>query len=465
MNATSIANCLDPVYAFSSSDSLFQCFQGFASQDSSPPYYADYGYNGIYVNPNSTFGLVIGECIEQYCLKPDSALNGCDRSDKQILRVVPPDHFSASGCASINSALNQDFSGPGMMIAYLMQALIVFYLWLLIRGLHTVPKCIRALHPHKGDHRSMLSASTEETLSRHTAIAKSVLVDFQEAQCFFIACIQAAVLVAFAGNSIVLNASSFSQLQANYAEATWISVAATTSVTFGLWILHRFQLDSAYIHLWSATSNLLSGITLYSRIPEKPDLSRINWNDGLNHLDKCGNHPPPLVYCSYSNHMVIRGDVDYTNIINYIIRRAVVPCFAIYAVIGLQKMGSYLPRVHKVFTSFARRPRAIQLNIPFDISSRVVSILTTIWMTLAESFLLGATISVVIGDGQKLLYNLQYDTADPNTWAFGQIIAVTIWAPLMIKYIYWVVFGTESYSATRFSKPFHIIQVDVKTPL
>lgn len=115
------ANCSDPTYAFSTPDSLSTCFQAFASHDylhdygTYEAYNADYWYNGIKVNPNSTFGLVIEECIKQYCLQPNSALNGCGSKDEYPLSA-PPDGFSASGCASVNTAMNQDISGPGVIL-------------------------------------------------------------------------------------------------------------------------------------------------------------------------------------------------------------------------------------------------------------------------------------------------------------------------------------------------------------
>lgn len=115
-NAT--LDCLDPAYVFSSPHTLFTCFQAFGSQGyQDDQHSATFWYNGIYVNPNNTFGLVIEECIKQYCLKPDSALNGCGTFGKRIVWSTSQDHFSASGCESVNTVVNQDFSGPGVMLS------------------------------------------------------------------------------------------------------------------------------------------------------------------------------------------------------------------------------------------------------------------------------------------------------------------------------------------------------------
>lgn len=73
------------------------------------------------------------------------------------------------------------------MIAYLMQLVIVFIIWLIVRVLQVFPKCIQYVYCGKKHRR--LTASLKEKLSRHQSIAKSILVDFQEAQCFFVICI------------------------------------------------------------------------------------------------------------------------------------------------------------------------------------------------------------------------------------------------------------------------------------
>lgn len=96
MPLNSPEDCLDPVYAFSSSDSLSKCFK--CSPWKMPhPLLLRFVYNKIYMKPNSTFGRLIWECIVL---------------DNQGLPFILPNHFSASGCASINSALKQSFSGP-----------------------------------------------------------------------------------------------------------------------------------------------------------------------------------------------------------------------------------------------------------------------------------------------------------------------------------------------------------------
>lgn len=240
-----------------------------------------------------------------------------------------------------------------MMVASLMQPLIVLYIWLVIQTFRVMPKCMRCVLHRRPEHEEPSSASVKEKLCRHMSIAKSILVDFQEAQSFFVICIQAAVLVAFAGDSIILGAFSLSQLQANYLVATWISAVVIISVTFGLWILHRSNLDSTYIYVWSVASIILSGVTFFYKSSQEPNLSSINLDESnIRRLDKCGHHPPPLIYCVNHSYMSLESRDN--------MRAVIVACFTICGVLGLQKITHCLPSELSFFATFSRLSNAIE---------------------------------------------------------------------------------------------------------
>lgn len=312
-----------------------------------------------------------------------------------------------------------------------MQSLIIFYIWLVMRALQVLPRCIRCIYRRKQKHDTIPSPLMKEKLTNHVSIVKSVLVDFQEAQCFFIICIQAAILVAFAGDSAILGANSVAQLQHNYAEAITISGSGAISVTFGLWILRRSKLDSLYIHLWTLASIAVSATTIFSRSAETPNLSSISWQGDLSRLDKCGHHSPPLIYCSYSSTV----DGNEANLKNDMARQAYIAPFAIFWVLGMQKTMSILPCELSLLAPFFRLARSIQSIM----RPRAISIVEIAWKLLAESYLSGMTIFVLVMYWSDLISQAEYDHNYATTWSFGQIIGATIWAPSIIKYIYWSV--------------------------
>lgn len=313
-----------------------------------------------------------------------------------------------------------------------MQFIIVVYISLVIRHLYIIPKFVRCICRRKQKRDPTRRAPIEEKLSRHISVAMSILVDFQEAQCFFVISVQVAVLLAFFGKFNVLRASSLAQLQTNYTDSVWISGLTSTSVTYGLWALHRSKLDSAYIHIWSTVCIILSGITLSRRIPEEPSLYGIDWVDSLPRLDKCGNHPPPLIYCSdlyepgsYPGSR--RSDPAGPDTLSLY--------FAICGILGIQKIASYVPSEHRFWATFIRFSHSIQSKVP----SRTFPFLATCLRVLVEIYFL-LTIAVLLLAGMGgILYNYQSEPGKSDNWSFGQIIAVTIWVPVIIKYLYWAV--------------------------
>lgn len=127
------AACLDPSQAFRSVDTLSHCFQIFGQQDSDSLRRND--YTGLFVYSNSTFGLTIDDCINQYCLNPDAELYGCSGNSSLDnspgiglsgslypysygMIISPFPHFMASGCENVKLDLNEDISGSGVTLAY-----------------------------------------------------------------------------------------------------------------------------------------------------------------------------------------------------------------------------------------------------------------------------------------------------------------------------------------------------------
>lgn len=126
-------SCMDPSVSFGSFGNLFHCFQiyGLPQQDSSTrsaaAIFRDYGgwdnavEKGYYLHANSTFGAMIGECLDQYCHNPDPELGGCDQpghSRDKYYKLYGPSmpKFETSSCESINDDPNDDLGGIGVYL-------------------------------------------------------------------------------------------------------------------------------------------------------------------------------------------------------------------------------------------------------------------------------------------------------------------------------------------------------------
>ncbi|KAI9928737.1 hypothetical protein MW887_001955 [Aspergillus wentii] len=272
-----------------------------------------------------------------------------------------------------------------------------------------------------------------------------MLVEFQEAQCFFMLSIQAAALIALSTGPQVFEATSFAQLESNVSAIALVALMGVVPVTFGLWVLHKVGMNSWYTMFWSTISVALSNVTLYmgNSSPSATSLVTISSTD---RLDKCGHYGPPLIYCygysgstmgSYSPSMFILRIINYVSL-------------AFYGIIVLMWLAPYLRRcMQKNEWSQHTYVRVHQV-----LTARWARAFGRVWTVFVE--LVSMLFCVVYG---IYLTSRNFGAFDADSWSFGQIIAVTIWAPVICKYFYWAMFGTESYSAIRVPEPYKILRV------
>ncbi|KAE8396839.1 hypothetical protein BDV37DRAFT_277351 [Aspergillus pseudonomiae] len=279
---------------------------------------------------------------------------------------------------------------------------------------------------------------------RHFSALTFTLVEFQEAQCFYMLSFQFAALTALVAGPQLYEATSLAQLTSNTSTVKAVALMGVLPITHGLWILHRVDLHSWYISLWSAITIVVSSVTLHLCKME-PRVANLQSIATASHLDKCGYHPPPLIYCrSHSDYyfsamtLIFFGVTD--DILNFV-------CIGIYGILALQRLALYPKRWLNRKPSFqATYHRAY----PWLVSKRARFVSRTL-TAIIEIILLSSNFFYIFG-----IVALSLPTIAFSSWSFGQIIAVAIWAPLISKYLYWCFFGSNSYSAIRFPYPYRI---------
>ncbi|KOC17349.1 hypothetical protein AFLA70_297g001371 [Aspergillus flavus AF70] len=446
------ASCMDPFVVFQSFDHLATCFSIFGlpqHADSTGPTLTE--KDGYRVNVNSTFGTLVGDCLRQYCEVPDPELEGCDLesytpSDYYRVFTRPSQEFETTTCRSVDNDVNQDIGGVGVLLSFAMQSGILLYVHFAVLILKLIPAVTRCIRRCTKRARSTTKIQFGQ---HHFSVLKSMLVEFQEAQCFFMLSFQCAALIALAAGPQVFEATSLLQLQSNISMAKAVAFMGILPITYGLWILHRIGLHSWYISVWSAITIVTSSVTLHlcKVEPRADNLQEIATAD---RLDKCGFHPPPLIYCrsdselgsSYSlvNNLTF-GLSD--NTANFV-------CIAIYGLLLLKRLAPYPKRW------LGQKPwfQATYHRVHPWLVSRGIRILSRAVNVIIETLLLVTNFFYSF-----MVIARSLPTISLDSWSFGQIIAVTIWSPIVSKYLYWLLFGTDSYSAIRFPSPYKIIRV------
>lgn len=257
-------------------------------------------------------------------------------------------------------------------------------------------------------------------VSQQLVILKSILVEFQEAQCFFMVASQAATIISLSSGPIGFNSTSLLQLGGNLFMALQVAATGVIPVIFALWSIYNFGMNSWYILIISTVTFAMATVSwkMGSTNPAPGLLVPVETST----LDQCGFYGPPLMYCGG-----LIGDFAlYTPFDAW-----VVPFWVLYS--GLLTWQIVLSTIVPLSRKMPEQSGWSR------IWRWVCSVSTGKWMratTMLLKFLieLGLFLCAFSVIEQAVA---SFWLISSNSWGFGQIVAVTIWAPVIGKYFYW----------------------------
>lgn len=240
-----------------------------------------------------------------------------------------------------------------------------------------------------------------------------------------------AVLILIRKGLIVFGAKSVTQLQANFALVGLISGAGSLPIACILFALTACDMASWYIIS-------LSGVTIATATATTAINNNLVYGalgsslqpvGGIELLTECGGNPPPIVYCGQSFEGLSGGPPTVQVQFSWFILAmcALIHAFRSTPASCLRPISNWLEAITKD-PSF----RHIRfLWIPFR-TARRRHILSGVAV-----FILGVFILLAMALNISILRNLSTAGAiDSTNWTLGQIISVTIWAPVLCKYGY-----------------------------
>ncbi|KAE8396816.1 hypothetical protein BDV37DRAFT_96784 [Aspergillus pseudonomiae] len=150
---------------------------------------------------------------------PDPQLKGCSSEGyppDEFYRLFahPEPEFETVTCRSINVSANRDISGALLSLA--MQSGILAFIHfavLILKFFPGVTRCIR---------------------HRHFSALKFTLVEFQEAQCFYMLSFQFTALTALVAGPQLYKATSLAQLTSNTSMVKTVTLMGVLPITHGL---------------------------------------------------------------------------------------------------------------------------------------------------------------------------------------------------------------------------------------
>lgn len=287
--------------------------------------------------------------------------------------------------------------------------------------------------------------SAEQTVSRawkyfdqHDVALRTIVVDFQEAQCFFIVACQIAILTARAHTN-VLNVSTKPTLWANHAVAGMVSSAGILPIVLGMWILQRIRSHSAWMFVISTATFIPSELAFYSNF-DLPKISQLAPVDTV-WPASCGGHRPPIVYCenAYDNIDAYQPALSFGIYVNPF-------CLVVFCLVVIQWLSANIHKLMDVQTGKETLKERLRLdNLSDSISSRINRLKATKWggwisravpvvyVGIVELFFI---VSIVI-DARAFWTIKKLGFIKFSSWSFGQLVAITLWLPVGCKYLYW----------------------------
>lgn len=321
--------------------------------------------------------------------------------------------------------------------SYMIQMAFILFLWFMIQVSAAVVKISRHLrlpeHPVVRAWRDRFPTAARfsyRVFHRHHAVLKHTLVEFHEAQCFFLIAAQLAILIA-QGDSAVFGAYTLRSALQNMTTSYLVSTIGILPVVIAMWSMQT-------AHEFCACTMLLSVITVALSEAAKYKSKGLSVRGQMATVDyrgwpaSCGGHAPPLVYCGHAAEDT--GPIAFPSAF---LRTANPICLTIFAVAvllwGRRRLldlacvnGSAPSSLGRLVSALLTRP------LTHPSTSRVVRLVGFWWKPLADCALFAA---VVVS---MQVFSQFVSLIDWKGWSFGQVVAVTLWFPVICKYYYWL---------------------------
>lgn len=282
----------------------------------------------------------------------------------------------------------------------------------------------------------------ELTESRLVTSVNSALVDFQEAQIFFALSIQVAVFF------------SLRQDKALGGEETFASVLLdrylnelSTSLLFYSVSCGQIILESTWTNSWYILTLYLSVLSIswsfWFSIPPIGtfgDYPQLVGNSDLR-LTACGNNISPMVFCAGDSFWTPGEGVfmidSGTSTVGIIMSFLVLPLMILrrlrhWQIYSQQAQGAHIPanNLNGRPWVLAIIPR-IRQGLIHPITCRLVHWTVDImYAVVSGNLILGITFETLV------IINITWSTKSSSNWSLGQIIALTVWAPVICKFVY-----------------------------
>ncbi|PFH57638.1 hypothetical protein XA68_14763 [Ophiocordyceps unilateralis] len=388
-------------------------------------------------------------CAEAAC-GGDGLHKPCSAEVKALTPRSPPLvvlEAMGSFCPQLPVEINPDIFGPGVLISYVLQVCFASLLYLFLKAFTLWVHYVEQRRPEQKTSVSRLSLPRRLTwhnssaLSRTSMAIAATLVEFQEAQCWFVFAIQIASILAVVVSS--QGGTFWGEIIVNAAVAFHVSQNGILSMFLIQICLHREGIHNWHTFVGFFAEYLLAIVatsqTIYFR--DAFELFRRQ-----KQLKACGNNPSPRRYCSS-----IRG-IDGFNLTffprPYVYKIVFLVLDSVAILILLVDQLSWTLRANRHTKDLRIRGHPLGRGPVGRYKSAWKRFSTWMWRTLELAFFIINILYMV-----SLVKVFNDNSFDANKWSYGQIIAMTVWGPVIVKLFDLVIAGPPKNGSKLTSGP------------
>lgn len=310
-------------------------------------------------------------------------------------------------CAPV--PLNPDLAGIGVFVAFIMQSAILLFAGTHLLFLEFMPRM------------------SESFRRLHTEALITSLVSFHKAQCYFSSTIQIAALILSSGilSGLTPGSAKGGTDLVDLAVINMLAISGFLPITVGVICITRYSHLSWYIVILSFVAFLLAAATfifallILIRANSKSTGDVVTMTEGV---------------IDYPTGSRCLKDVDFTDILRSMCG------YEILRANSLSSQSLDSPWIILLFVNCAIwfiLCLSTRISKPYRITNRLLKRLVRSLARYHVKILLFLVTFGLCFSGQFVLFGIyaRHALISPR-WSFGQIIAVTIWAPSLIEYIY-----------------------------
>ncbi|KAH7156885.1 hypothetical protein EDB81DRAFT_403422 [Dactylonectria macrodidyma] len=372
-------------------------------------------------------------CAQDAC-EHDGLSKSCDSSIGRLsLNSSAEQIFDAldTFCPDLAAEINPDIFGPGVLISYVLQVCFAASLYLLTKGFTLWVRITqgdrRKAKPRPNElRRSLTRIETiiwrdTSGMSRTSIAIATTLVEFQEAQCWFVFAVQIASILAIVVNS--QEGAFWGEIVVNAAIAYHVSQNGVLPMFLIQICLHHEGIRNWHTFLGFFVEYLLAVVATTQKIYFKDAFKLFN---DQSQLKGCGYNPSPRTYCAATAGV---DGLQFSFFPHPLLYKMVFLILDTVAIIVLLiDQLAWTMRKHHVTKDMRIGSYRIGRFPAWGSKKRGLAFKRWFWRVLEVTYLVVNVLYMV-----SLTKVITAESFAANKWSYGQIIAVTVWGPVIVK--------------------------------